>query len=122
MGVLGLLVLGLLGSTAGVAGHQIRSKQQLGTRVVDLNQYRLPVRANYVNATETSSSPHVALLKRGTYVDTATELLKSVVPGVTFRLVSDHYVGSNGVAHVYFKQTAHGLDIDNADFNVNVSV
>jgi hypothetical protein len=60
--------------------------------------------------------------RRGDYVDTATELVKSVVKGATFRVVGDHYVGSNGIAHVNFKQTANGLDIDNADFNINVSV
>jgi extracellular elastinolytic metalloproteinase len=34
--------------------------------------------------------------------------------------VDDHYVGNNGIAHFYFKQTVNDLDIDNADFNVNV--
>ncbi|KAM0661296.1 hypothetical protein ACHAPH_002804 [Verticillium nonalfalfae] len=62
----------------------------------------------------------MTLSKRATYVETATELVKATVPGVTFRVVSDHYVGANGIAHVNFKQTAHGIDIDNADFNVNV--
>lgn len=54
------------------------------------------------------------------YVDTATQLVQKTVPGATFRVVGDHYVGDNGVAHINFKQTANGLDIDNADFNVNV--
>jgi extracellular elastinolytic metalloproteinase len=34
--------------------------------------------------------------------------------------VGDHYVGTNGIAHFYFKQTVNDLDIDNADFNVNI--
>ena len=34
--------------------------------------------------------------------------------------MGDHYVGTNGIAHYYFKQTANDLDIDNADFNVNI--
>ena len=38
--------------------------------------------------------------KRADYVDTATELVKSKVPGATFRVVDDHYVGANGIAHV----------------------
>lgn len=58
----------------------------------------------------------------GDYVGTATALIKSVAPGITFRLVDDHYIGANGIAHVYFKQTANGVDIDNAAFNVNVSL
>lgn len=61
------------------------------------------------------------LLKRDSYVDSATAVVQSTVPGVEFRVVDDHYVGTNGVAHVNFKQTVHGLDVDNSDFNVNVS-
>lgn len=53
-------------------------------------------------------------------VSIATDLVKKTIPGAQFRLVNDHYVGSNGIAHFYFKQTANGLDIDNADFNVNI--
>ena len=53
-------------------------------------------------------------------MDAATAVVKKVLPNAEFRLVDDHYVGSNGIAHVNFKQTVHGLDIDNADFNVNV--
>lgn len=30
-------------------------------------------------------------------------------------------MSSNGVAHFNFKQTVNGLDIDNADFNVNIA-
>ena len=55
------------------------------------------------------------------YVSTATKLVKSTFPKSTFRVVDDHYIGTNGIGHVHFKQTAHGLDIDNSDFNVNVS-
>lgn len=42
------------------------------------------------------------------------------MPNATFRLVDDHYVGANGIAHFYFRQTANDVDIDNADFNVNI--
>lgn len=34
--------------------------------------------------------------------------------------MDDHYVGTNGIAHFNFKQTVNGVDIDNADFNVNI--
>jgi extracellular elastinolytic metalloproteinase len=47
--------------------------------------------------------------------------VKKAAPGAEYRIVSDHYIGKNGITHVHFKQTAFGLDIDNADFNVNVS-
>jgi len=51
--------------------------------------------------------------------DIASALVKSSHPGAEFRLVSS-YSSRNGVTHVSFKQTAHGIDIDTADFNVNV--
>ena len=118
-----LLLLGLLGSALQTNAHPApasKSRSALRPRVVDLNNFRLKATANYVNKTEVASNPPVSSLIAGSYVDTATSLVKQIAPGATFRLVSDHYVGTNGVAHVNFKQTAHGLDIDNADFNVNV--
>ncbi|CAJ2505862.1 Uu.00g132560.m01.CDS01 [Anthostomella pinea] len=117
-----LLLLGLLGASLPVHSHPTQNfKSNLRRRTVDLNAYRLTQVAEYSSKAATSANPAVRLLKRDSYVDTATELLKSVVPEATYRLVSDHYVGNNGVAHVNFKQTAHGLDIDNADFNVNIA-
>ncbi|KAG4217416.1 hypothetical protein PC116_g34103, partial [Phytophthora cactorum] len=113
--------LGLLGASLPAHGHPTQPyKSGLRRRTVDLNAYRLKETAEYTNKAAASTNKAVRLLKRDSYVDTATELVKSVVPGATFRLVDDHYVGKNGIAHVNFKQTAHGLDIDNADFNVNI--
>jgi len=67
------------------------------------------------------SDPSISsFTKRAEAADTATELVKATVPGATFRLVGDHYVGTNGIAHFNFKQTVNNLDIDNADFNVNI--
>ncbi|KAI1333638.1 Fungalysin metallopeptidase-domain-containing protein [Xylariaceae sp. FL0016] len=118
-----LLLLGsLLGASLPVQSHPAHnSKANLRRRTVDLNAFRVTQVAEYSNTAATSSNPAVRLLKRDSYVDTATELVKSVVPGLEFRLVNDHYVGTNGIGHVHFKQTAHGLDIDNADFNVNIA-
>ncbi|RYP03110.1 hypothetical protein DL764_005371 [Monosporascus ibericus] len=117
-----LLVLGLL-ATTGVNAHPAHRQGKPGVqrRAVDLDKYRLGTVSHYSNTESTSTNPALRLLKRATYVETATELLKGVAPGAEFRLVEDHYVGSNGVAHVNFKQTVHGLDIDNADFNVNIA-
>jgi extracellular elastinolytic metalloproteinase len=94
----------------------------LARRAIDLNAFRLTAVSEYVNATVAVTEPSVNLhrSKRGDYLETATELVKSVAKGATFRVVGDHYVGANGIAHVNFKQTANGLDIDNADFNINV--
>lgn len=107
-----------------VLGHPALSSPARGAlqgRTVDLNAFKLTTESAYVNASATAESGLTNLLSRADYVDTATALVQSVAPGVEFRLVDDHYVGTNGVAHVNFRQTAHGLDIDNADFNVNVN-
>lgn len=97
------------------------SPSGLRKRTVDLDAYRLKATADYTSSEAAKADASVLLLKkRATPVETATELLKSKVPGASFR-VTDSYVSDTGISHVYFKQTAHGLDIDNADFNVNVS-
>jgi extracellular elastinolytic metalloproteinase len=121
-----LVFLGLLGSSA--LAHPAASganknpwKPSLSKRLVDLDQFRPGTVASYINATETNSSPDTKLIKRDDYVATATELVKSKVPNVEFR-VYDSYIGTNGIGHVYFRQTIFGLDVDNTDFNVNVSV
>ncbi|KAH9907302.1 extracellular metallo proteinase 1 [Xylariomycetidae sp. FL2044] len=87
---------------------------------VDLDAYRLPSRAWYSNTADVAAKPALALLKRDDYVQTATALVNQIAPNATFRVLRDHYVGTNGVAHVYFGQTANGIDIENAGINVNV--
>lgn len=96
---------------------------KLSRRAVDLDSFRLKLATVYKNATEVEADPSIpSLAKRASAQDVATELVQATVPDATFRLQNDHYVGTNGVAHFYFKQTANGLDIDTADFNVNVSL
>ncbi|KAI0191948.1 fungalysin metallopeptidase [Xylaria flabelliformis] len=112
-----LVLLGLLGAAS--AHPAPASKPGIRRRTVDLNAYRITQSPEYHNEAASTNAKLLAV-KRDTYVETATALLKSVLPDATFRLVDDHYVGNNGIAHVNFKQTAHGIDIDNADFNVNI--
>jgi extracellular elastinolytic metalloproteinase len=109
------------GLVAIAASHPAHGNS-LARRAIDLNAFRLTAVSEYVNATVAVTEPSLSLhrSKRGDYLETATELVKSVAKGATFRVVQDHYVGANGIAHVNFKQTANGLDIDNADFNINV--
>ncbi|KAJ8131525.1 hypothetical protein O1611_g2100 [Lasiodiplodia mahajangana] len=116
------VLLGLLGAASlPASAHPTKAaKPGVRRRTVDLNAFRITQDPTYHNEAVASSNAQLLAIKRDTYVETATELLKSVVPGAEFRLVGDHYVGTNGIAHVNFKQTVHGLDIDNADFNVNV--
>ncbi|KAM0282809.1 hypothetical protein ACHAQH_002813 [Verticillium albo-atrum] len=54
------------------------------------------------------------------YIEIATRTLKDAAPGSDFRVKDDFYVGSNGVAHVHFQQTIGGIDVDDANFNVNI--
>lgn len=93
-----IILLGLLGTAL---AHPARVhkpwKPALSKRTVDLEQYRLHSNTSYFNAKVTSSDPAAKLFKRDSYVDAATALVQSVVPGAEFR-VADHYVGSNGVA------------------------
>ena len=118
------LLLGTLAalSVPYASAHPSARKQWgLAKRTVDLDAFRLKVASDYVNATAVVEDPPVVLSKRASAQDIATELVKKTVPGAKFRLV-ESYTGSNGITHVYFRQTANDLDIDNADFNVNVSI
>jgi len=121
-----LALLSLAGITSQVYAHPTHvgaaSKPGISRRSVDINGFRLPLTGAYVDAATVQADPPVTNLLPGNPVDTATELVKKIAPDAEFRVVEDHYVGNNGVTHVNFKQTVHGLDIDNANFNVNVSI
>ncbi|KAG4441518.1 hypothetical protein IFR05_002975 [Cadophora sp. M221] len=108
---------------ANVLGHPHTSSppRNLQKRTVDLTAYKLGVGASYTSnvVIEEQVSAFRAFTKP-TYVDTATTLVKSKFPNAEFRLVTN-YVSGNGVGHVAFKQTVHGIDIDTADVNVNVA-
>jgi extracellular elastinolytic metalloproteinase len=99
--------------------HRDAYKASLNKRSIDLNQFRTESNAVYKTSTENMNDASLKVLKRADFVETATELVKSILPDVEFR-VSNSYVGTNGIGHVYFKQTVHGLDVDNAAFNVNI--
>ncbi|KAI2958826.1 hypothetical protein CBS147323_8602 [Aspergillus niger] len=86
----------------------------------DLDSLRLTSNSEYVNSVHVNMNLSVAVSAEEHYTDTAARLLQNIVPGASFRLIDDHFVGDNGVAHVYLRQTLHGIDIDNADFNVNI--
>ncbi|KAK7415054.1 hypothetical protein QQX98_006192 [Neonectria punicea] len=124
MAMRSLLMLGLAGLAVKVQAHPARRQPhtaQLGKRGIDLDSFRLPELSDYTAHEEVVENPVIEISKRETYVETAKDVVKSVVEDATFRLVEDHYVGSNGIAHVHFKQTINGIDVDNADFNVNVA-
>jgi extracellular elastinolytic metalloproteinase len=106
---------------AGAHPLSLTSNSHLTKRIVDLTTFKSKVATNYTDSASVKSDSRLSINSRASPQDTATELVKKTVPGATFRLV-ESYIGTNGVTHVYFKQTANDLDIDNGDFNVNVSL
>lgn len=89
---------------------------------VDLNALRVKASATYTRSADVAVDPATQLIKRGDHVEVATVLVKKIAPDATFRSKDDRFVGTNGMSHVFFQQTSHGLDIDNAFFNVNVNL
>lgn len=119
----GLLLAGLLTLPFHALGYPAaQSANSLSRRSVDLDTFRLPSKAKYVNSAKVEKDSSFKVAKAGNYVEAATALVKKVAPNLSYRLVDDHYVGTNGVAHVNFRQTIHGLDVANGDLNVNVSL
>ncbi|KAL4894698.1 extracellular metallo proteinase mep [Aspergillus ambiguus] len=101
--------------------HPARRTKGIERRGIDLTPYRLPGASEY---TSSWNSPGRSLIFERTededYVESAKKVVQSVHPDAIFRVIDDHYVGDNGVSHVHLLQTAHGIDIDNANFNVNI--
>lgn len=102
-----------------VLGHPAPAAQGIQRRTVDLSAYKLGVGSTYTNNVVITEKPEFRAFTAPSYTDTAAALVRSTVPGAEFRLASS-YVSGNGVGHAVFKQTVHGIDIDTADFNVNV--
>ncbi|KAI1809534.1 fungalysin metallopeptidase [Poronia punctata] len=118
------LVYGLMGASLLADAHP-SAKPKPGS-IVELKtnlakSSRIKTSSQYVHHKSVKADKSLKLLKRGTYVETATELVKKVLPNAEFRLKKDHYIGKNGIAHVYFRQTVHGIDVGNGDFNVNIA-
>jgi len=76
--------------------------------------------AEYFSFARLQEDPSLISPPQGSLEDTATAQVKLTMPEASFRLSDDHYVGDNGIAHFYFKQTVNNVDVDNADFNVNI--
>ncbi|KAI8932460.1 hypothetical protein NX059_010645 [Plenodomus lindquistii] len=108
-------------SAVSVYGHPAHNSRGLTRRAVDLNAFRPKVNTSYKNATAVIADPTIpTIARRADPEQVATELVAQIVPEAQFRLLNDHYVGTNGIAHFYYKQTVNGIDVDTGDFNVNV--
>ncbi|KAK4627330.1 Extracellular metalloproteinase MEP [Fulvia fulva] len=92
-------------------------RRQLSSR---LDDFRPQQRSRYVAEDGEISVQRTSAPASTDPIEAATNHLRSIHPDAEFRTANDNHVSSNGIAHVYFKQTLNGLDIDDADFNVNV--
>ncbi|KAM0193463.1 hypothetical protein ACHAPI_007784 [Fusarium lateritium] len=117
-----LVLIGLTGLAGAHPSRRTPNPSPLSKRGIDLEAFKLPPLAEYVPQDEVPEDVSAKVVtKRADYTETAKDLVKTTFPKATFRMVSDHYVGTNGIAHVNFKQTINGIDVDNADFNVNIA-
>ncbi|PBP18111.1 elastinolytic metalloproteinase Mep [Diplocarpon rosae] len=112
-----LLVANVLGHPTAVSS----SDQSVQAGPVDVSTYKLAVGASYSSSdfVETELNSDSQGFATPDHIDTATALVKSKFPNAEYRVLS-HYQSANGMSHVVFKQTVHGIDIDTADMNVNV--
>jgi extracellular elastinolytic metalloproteinase len=119
------ILLGLTGLAANVNAHPARQPENgnsLAKRGIDISKYHLPSLSQYTPSPNIEEEASLqSLTYKRNYVDTATRAVKKVAPKAEFRVADDHYIDVDGIGHVHFKQTVHGIDIDNADFKVNVS-
>ncbi|KAL6916703.1 hypothetical protein ACHAP8_009636 [Fusarium lateritium] len=116
-----LLLIGLTGLAGAHPSRRAPNPSPMSKRGLDLEAFKLAPMAEYVSQEEVPEDVSAKVVtKRADYTETASDLVKATYPKAEFRMVDDHYVGTNGIAHVNFKQTVNGIDIDNADFNVNI--
>ncbi|KAK2616393.1 hypothetical protein QQS21_000634 [Conoideocrella luteorostrata] len=117
-------MLVILGSVVPQA-HSVAKPRQHG---VNLHQYRPRTSSTYTPSHEvrhdmlptTKGFKASAAKGESAYIDIATRTVRLSAPDSQFRLIDDHYVDTDGIAHVHFTQTLHGIDIDNTNFKVNV--
>ncbi|KXS94222.1 hypothetical protein AC578_10707 [Pseudocercospora eumusae] len=106
-----------LASNSAASEHHSIQARQLSNAV---DQWRPQQRSTYVAESGDISVQRTSGDTAGDYVQAATAFVRSIHPDAEFRQINDNYVSSNGIGHVYFKQTVNGIDIDDSDFNVNV--
>jgi len=111
-------LVGLLATR--VFGHPTAAPHAVSRRGIDLEAFRLKTESLYSDVKKTEDLNLPPSFDTLSYTDTAKLVVEELFPKADFRLVPDHYIGNDGIGHVIFKQQVHGIDIDNADFNVNV--
>lgn len=116
-------------STEFVSAHPMRgTSSRVDKRAALLDAYRFNTVSTYTTLDQNGDL--TAGLKRDDhdstnpavpyYVKAATSQVRKIVPGASFRVADDYYVGTNNVGHVHFQQVIDGIDVDTAYFKVNV--
>ncbi|PSK46005.1 cytokinesis protein 3 [Elsinoe australis] len=118
-------IIAIAAAVTSVAAHPRPLPQQGGrnggiSRSIDDFQ---PVGfAEYVNNEESPVSTFAAEGRfNGDYEAAAEAFVAERFPGITLRKADASYQGTNGIGHVYFRQQINGVDLDNADVNVNIA-
>ena len=110
-------------SAVRVHSHPAHSSRGLTQRAIDLDAFRPKALSSYKNATQVVADPNIhSIGRRADPEQVAHDLVAQSVPGATFRLRNDNYVGTNGISHFYYVQTLNGIDLEGSSFNVNVSI
>lgn len=118
-------------STQFVSAHPTRgTPSRADRRAALLDTYRFNTISTYTTLDQNSDVSSTAGLRRDDhdstnsavpyYVKAATSQVREIVPGASFRIADDYYVGTNKVGHVHFQQVIDGIDVDTAYFKVNV--
>lgn len=115
------LAIGLGGLAASVTAHPHVQARFGASQRLDISKYALPSTSFYSSSFETERNLIAMNVEAGAdFTDTAAQFVRQTFPELEFRMAGDHYVDINGLGHVQFKQTHNGIDIDNADLNVNI--
>lgn len=118
-------------STQFVSAHPTRGiPSRADKRAALLDTYRFNIVSTYITLDQNGDVSSSVGLKRDDhdntnsavpyYVQAATSQVREIVPGASFRIAQDYYVGTNKVGHVHFQQVIDGIDVDTAYFKVNV--
>lgn len=97
---------------------------RIDSQIPHFDSYLLHSNSTYINAANNAGFQAFGgpELEGTSHKKIALKVAQATVPSGAFRALNDYYVGNNGVAHVHFKQTILGIDIDNTHVNVNVSL
>ncbi|CEJ94892.1 hypothetical protein VHEMI10399 [[Torrubiella] hemipterigena] len=115
------LLMGMGWLAASATAHPHVQTRSGASQRLDISKYALPSKSFYGSSSEMAENVTIMNIQpTASFTETASEFVRRRFPELEFRMANDHYIGSNGLGHVHFKQIHNGIDIDNADINVNI--